>query len=111
VVARSYDITYRYEVDGKVYNSDLVTFMTNEVNVSYYVRQYWVRKKVTVYYSPNDPSFAVLEPDKKLDFGFIWWRIIFPYVVLAGVTVLSMISAITVTPRRRIRPEYSSSAK
>jgi len=59
------NIWYAYEVDSIVYSSNLVTFAADYYDVDYYLEKYPLKKKVTVYYQKDNPSFAVLEPDKK----------------------------------------------
>lgn len=59
------DIRYTYEVESIPYSSTLVTLAADYHEIDYYLNKYPLNRKVTVYYDVNDPSFAVLEPDKK----------------------------------------------
>ncbi len=64
-----YSIEYEYVVNGKNYRSDEITFNNNysldQEFAQTYISKYPVEKKVTVHYDPHDPSFSVLEPEKK----------------------------------------------
>jgi hypothetical protein len=61
----SYDIKYEYKVAANNYVSDKVQWTNDEFPFSYFaekiVDRYPVGKKVTVFYSPDMPSLAVLE--------------------------------------------------
>jgi hypothetical protein len=60
------DITYKYVVNGKTYSSKKRRW--HEVQSSFHryhdsiARKYPLGKSVTVYYNPNNPKVAVLEP-------------------------------------------------
>lgn len=59
-------IHYEYSVDGKIYESNVVNYgNTGSSNRSFaegYVNRYPVGKPVLVYYDPQQPEKAVLEP-------------------------------------------------
>lgn len=62
-------IVYRYTVRGQEYEGGRISFREPENPVKSrpehpdeLVSRYPVRKNVTVFYDPRDPSFAVLEP-------------------------------------------------
>jgi hypothetical protein len=65
------DIVYSYRVSGTVYEGDRVVFgegSTSDYDAMQEVAdRYPARRTVTVYYNPDDPADAVLEP------GFNWW--------------------------------------
>lgn len=66
-----YSIEYEFTVNGKSYRSDEITFNDNYRNgqefAQTYIDKYPVGKTAVVYYDPYDPSFCVLEPEKKGD--------------------------------------------
>lgn len=80
-----YLIKYAYRVNGTVYESDEVTFDDNySTSITYAVNyrgKYPIGTIVTVYYDPDDPTFAVLEPNVLNHFVIGW---IFLYISLAG---------------------------
>jgi hypothetical protein len=60
-------VVYEYQVDGRSYVSDQVAFdHKSSLSIPDFAQQtvarYPVGQPVTVYYSPNDPAVAVLEP-------------------------------------------------
>jgi len=59
------DVTYRYKVKGKRYKGDKVTVSevstSNQGRAVKIVKRYPKRKKVMVYYDPDDPETSVLE--------------------------------------------------
>ncbi|MBI4979973.1 DUF3592 domain-containing protein [Candidatus Woesearchaeota archaeon] len=63
------EIVYTYSVEGNNYSSNFVTVepvcYNNPQKPTKIVNLYPSGTKVTVYYSPNDPSVAVLEPGAK----------------------------------------------
>lgn len=65
----NYSIEYAFTADGKNYRSNEITFASNHsldrTFAQIYVDKYPIGKQVTVYYDPHDPSFSVLEPEKK----------------------------------------------
>lgn len=65
----SYDITYEYSVEAQHYVSSQVTFgVRGAKDISFaqsYIRRYALGQPVTVLYQPQEPSFAVLEPNNK----------------------------------------------
>lgn len=64
-----YQIHYRYTVRDQAFESSQVTFTERgSVNPAFaegYLSKYPVGKEIVVYYLPNDPAFAVLEPDQR----------------------------------------------
>jgi hypothetical protein len=66
-----YSIRYEFWVDGKRYESEQVTFSytgtTDRTFAEGYTNKYPVGKNVTVFYEEGNPSFSVLEPEKKDD--------------------------------------------
>lgn len=62
-----YNIEYEFNVNGRYYLSNEITFSgeysTHEEETQGYIREYPIGKKVIVYYDPQDPNFSVLEPD------------------------------------------------
>lgn len=64
-------ITYNYEVSGHLYSSDRLSFSAGQVvdfgpQPDDMVAMYPSGAAVTVYYSPSDPSTAVLRPGEYL---------------------------------------------
>lgn len=63
----NFAIEYDYQVASKYYSSDRVTFGEQGTAADdfarSYVRKYPVDRRVTVFYKPSDPAFAVLEPN------------------------------------------------
>lgn len=60
-------VLYEYEVNGQKYSSNRLMSMSMSVAgnvklVEKYVSRYRVGETITVYYDPNNPSDAVLEP-------------------------------------------------
>jgi len=80
-------VLYRYEVNGQVFHADAIT-IGSSVESSFRswaertVRRYPKGKQVKVYYSPEDPKQAVLEP------GVPLWVWAFAFFVLALVSFL-----------------------
>ncbi len=62
-----YNIEYEFNVNGRYYLSNEITFSgeysPHEQETRGYIREYPIGKKVIVYYDPQDPSFSVLEPN------------------------------------------------
>ena len=59
------DIAYRYQVNGKDYSSSAITLLdvsSTAGRAQSVVDRYPDRSKVQVFYNPDDPSDAVLEP-------------------------------------------------
>jgi len=79
------DIKYDYEVDSIPYVSSVINFAADYHNIDYYLAKYPLGKKVRVYYEVGNPSFAVLEPDKK-----DWSLVLLPFIwiVLGGIFFL-----------------------
>jgi hypothetical protein len=60
----SADVSYHYEVSGTNYSGKRLAFGTMSSSASYaqaILARYPAGKKISVYYSPNDPELAVLE--------------------------------------------------
>ncbi len=55
-------IHFKYPVKGKSYTSNNVTFGQSTKGAGVIVSQYPTGKKVNVFYNPQDPKVAVLEP-------------------------------------------------
>lgn len=83
-----YEIWYEYQVNGRKYRSDQITFSyRGDVDPQFartYVRKYLLGRSVTVYYDRNDPSFAVLEPQVT---GF--YRAVLIAPIILGLLVLA----------------------
>ena len=65
--AYTYEITYRYAVEGKTYNSNQINFMFGRSGpcssrAIAYMGKYPVDTQVVVHYKIDEPAFAVLEP-------------------------------------------------
>lgn len=62
----SADIVYEYRVDGEAFEGDEIWFgqysSSNRSEMNELVREYPAGQNVVVYYSPDDPSTAVLKP-------------------------------------------------
>lgn len=59
------DVSYQYEVQGQTYTADSLGFGTSTYGLSKAEKMlspYAAGGKVTVYYDPQDPAQAVLEP-------------------------------------------------
>ena len=60
------EIRYRYEIAGRLYTSDRLAsanYGTNNSSRAHgQVRKHAAGKKVAVYFDPDDPSYAVLDP-------------------------------------------------
>ncbi len=88
----SFSITYEYFVDEAKFESSRVHFgYQTSSDVSYaqgFVNKYPVGKEVEVYYNPNDPSEAVLEPEIKW-FGLLYY--IGGYILLSVVLFFSSV--------------------
>ena len=69
-----YEITYIYVVDGRSYQSRQVTFAsTGSSDAQFaqgYLNKYPAGTRVSVFYLPTEPGFAVLEPGEKSN--FLW---------------------------------------
>ena len=63
-------VKYFYQVKGKRYKNDVVSFGTREGgdwdDANLLLSDYPVGGAVRVYYNPGDPSFSVLKPNTKL---------------------------------------------
>jgi len=68
-----YKIYYSFSIDGKIYRSRRINFLSanylscNEVKE--YVKKYYVGKSVNVYYMSSSPWISVLEPQNKINFS------------------------------------------
>lgn len=62
-------IVYTYKIGNSIFASDRVSFSSEANRAPSLVDNYPKGKKVTVYYSPDNPSSAVLEPKTARD---IW---------------------------------------
>lgn len=57
----TYNVKYRYHIEGKEYLSDRLFFKTYDFSAERYDKKYPVDKKVIVYYNPNNKNESVLE--------------------------------------------------
>ncbi len=90
----SADISYGYQVAGKHYTGQRVAFGSMPASASYAQRildRFPVGKKVRVYYSPGDPSLAVLEPGIHGGTG-VWFGVGMVFI-LFGVVFLQLFPA------------------
>lgn len=71
-------VTYTYEVDGKTYHSSNIMAGgdVGGMNVENTLARYPQGAKVTVYYDPQNPKDAVLEPGNKTVSKAIWLMLI-----------------------------------
>jgi len=103
---------YRYEVDETGYVSDRVRFgiMTRS---SFYrermpeeMKRYAAGKEITVYYKPDNPEVAVLEPGVGLDtFLFLFLGLIVAFVgALGAFTTPFQVGREPLPPLSRFRP-------
>ena len=83
------DIKYTYKVNGKKYNSDVVSFgqysTSNRKHLYAELKKYPLGCQVVVYYNPEDHQHAVLEPG---------WGLINLIPLALGVTLLGLGSMI-----------------
>lgn len=79
----SFDIVYEYTVNNSLFTSDRVHFsyqtLSDKTYAQGYVDKYPIGKVIVVYYNPQKPNEAVLEPNKK------WTEL--PYYFLTFVLV------------------------
>ena len=85
-------VSYRYSVDGREYISDNIEVTDFSIgNIGYFARQviqrYPVGECVKVYYNPENPAIAVLEPGVPDNDGGIWLILMFA-VICMGVVLL-----------------------
>jgi len=59
-----YQIEYTFNVEGRVYRSDMITFSDNFTDLNY-LEKYPVGQHVKVYFDKSNPQFSVLEPETK----------------------------------------------
>lgn len=64
-----YLIRYKFQANGREFESDRVTFapaVSNESSFAEaYVNKYPIGREITVFYEEGNPSFSVLEPEEK----------------------------------------------
>lgn len=93
-----YEIWYEYNVNGKLYKSDRVSYgYTSSSNKSFpisYVNKYPVGKSVVVYYDSIAPEKSVLEPN---NFNYDWI-----FVVIMVATLGLFFIAIGVAQKTRL---------
>jgi hypothetical protein len=82
-----FEIAYRYTVLGREFSSNKVHYLNTGESLSddyarSYVKKYPVGKVVTVFYNPDQPQQAVLEPDKRSNSSL--WLI----VCMAGMSII-----------------------
>lgn len=65
VQTHKYYVFYEYEVDGKTYESNVISFKPALVPVHKQSEKFKGKKQITVYYNPDAPSQAVI--DKGVD--------------------------------------------
>lgn len=71
-------IHYKYSVKGKSYTSTNVTFGQSTKGAGEIVNHYPIGKKVNVFYNPEDPKVAVLEPGVSMaSYLFLGFGILF----------------------------------
>ncbi len=81
-------ITYRYQVDGREYENNLLSFKEAPVHTPdrQYAKsiaaKYPRGSKVTVYYKPDSPSYAALEPG--LGDAWPWLLLVLFFFAAAG---------------------------
>lgn len=74
---------YSYVVNGKKFESDKISLQKGAGN------RYLEKKAVTVYYDPDDPSIAVLEPGGGSSLGVTSLRLfLYLVILLLGMTVV-----------------------
>lgn len=78
---------YIFSVDGKKYSSGRLNFFSVSGDPSEGVEKYEMGQKVQVYYDPNDPSRAVLEPG--LPGIFVWLALGFGIILFIGFVSLT----------------------
>lgn len=78
------EVLYRYTVNGQIKTSNQVSFgsygSNNPAHAQSVLNLYPSGRKVTVYYSPDDPDKAVLEPGAG---GFTFFLPVFGLVFLS----------------------------
>ena len=88
-------VTYRYEIEGKTYTGDRVSFGSGDAAWSQSrVNAYPAERTIDVRVNPNDPTDAVIEPG-----GRGWER----FLPLGGLVPLGVGVSILMTGRRRLR--------
>ena len=71
-------IHYKYSANGKSYTSNNVTFGQSTEGAGEIVNRYPIGKKVKVFYNPQDPKVAVLEPGVSMaSYLFLGFGILF----------------------------------
>ena len=99
----SADVRYTYSVNGQQYENTMITMMDGSTSmrssVQNTVHKYRAGTTVTVYYKPDDPAFALLEPGFSLGVLLMGsFMVCFP---LAG--ILAFFGSLFGVGRRRIR--------
>lgn len=82
----SADISYMYHLEGKKYQSDRICFgFSNPIfnHADKLVRKYPRKKQISVYYNPNNPEQAVLEPG--ISFGAVLITLVGIFFLALGV--------------------------
>ena len=93
------DITYRYEVDGQQYECTTVWFgsdvsTSNRSMAQDAVNQYPVNGEVVVYYDPQDPAIAVLQPGAfKMSYFYylLGWGLLGPGILMVGIPLFKFL--------------------
>ncbi|MCA9013896.1 MAG: DUF3592 domain-containing protein [Planctomycetaceae bacterium] len=96
------DITYRYQVEEQDYECETVWFgsdvsTSNKSLAQDTVKKYPVKKQVDVYYDPQDPAIAVLEPGVfKLTYFFylLGWVFLGPGIFMVGIPLFRFLARI-----------------
>ena len=89
------DVTFRYDIDGKTYTGDRVSFGSGDAAWSQArVNAYPVGQVIDVRINPDDPTDAVIEPG-----GRGWER----FLPLGGLVPLGVGVGIILSGRRRLR--------
>ncbi len=102
-------VSYSYLVDGKLYTSDNVELMflcSRTHPAAQVVQRYPAGKRVDVYYDPQDPAFAVLEPG--IPDNDVFLLVLIVASISAGALLfafaLLVISGVVALPRRALPP-------
>jgi hypothetical protein len=83
VQSNKYYVFYEYEVDGKTYESSLISFKPAIVPIYDAKQKFEGKKEITVYYNPEEHSQAVIEKGVDVSNYFMFCASIF--FVSAGI--------------------------
>lgn len=97
----SAQVTYEYEVEGTTYTDDTVWFggdysSSNRSDAQQTVSKYPAGQTVDVYYQPDDPANAVLEPGAKFTSYLVYgigWMILLVGILILGGMLIGMVRA------------------